>query len=218
MEFFMEQDSEKIDRKPASAIDWREVRQRLELAAERLHRGITPEKEKEILKARAQSLARETGRDETRAERLEVLEFLLASERYAIEISHVRETIPLKRFTPVPCAPPFVLGLINVRGRILSVIDLKKFFDLPEKGLTDLNKVIILNDGGMEFGILADVVNGVREIPLADLQPSLPTLTGIRQEYLKGVTGERLVVLDGARLLGDRKIIVHEETGDEGTV
>ncbi len=201
--------------KEASAIDWGEVRKRLDTAAERLNRGITQEKEKEVLKARARSLARETDREMTHDECLEILEFLLASERYGIEISRVRETMPLKQFTPVPCTPPFVLGLINVRGRILSVIDIKKFFDLPEKGITDLNKIIILHDEGMEFGILADAVNGVRTIPLADLQPSLPTLTGIRQEYLKGVTEERLVVLDAAKLLGDNKIIVNEEIGDQ---
>lgn len=48
---------------------------------------------------------------------------------------YVREIYPLKEFTPIPCTPPFVLGIINVRGQILSVIDIKKFFDLPEKGL-----------------------------------------------------------------------------------
>ncbi len=214
----MEQGRRKAGGKRKPAIDWGEIRQRLDTAAERLNRSITPEKEKEILKARARSLARETGREETHVECLEILEFFLASERYGIEISRVRETIPLKQFTPVPCVPPFVLGLINVRGRILSVIDMKKFFDLPEKGLTDLNKIIILHDGDMEFGILADAITGVRKIPLAQLQPSLPTLTGIRREYLMGVTEERMVVLDAAKLLGDKNIIVNDETGEQAPV
>src|SRR6266702_185259 len=177
-------------------------------------RELTAAEEKRILKARAQALAREPRQEETAGGSLEVLEFLLAYERYGIEMSWVRETLPLRDLTPVPCTPPFVLGLINVRGQIMSVIDIKRFFDLPEKGLTDLNKVIIVHDGGMEFGILADAVCGVRTIPLVQLQPSLPTLTGVREEYLKGVTRERTVVLDGRKLLGDRKIIVHEEIGD----
>jgi purine-binding chemotaxis protein CheW len=63
----------------------------------------------------------------------------------------------------------------------------------------------------MEFGILADVVLGVRRIPLTDIQPSLPTLTGIREDYLKGVTGEQVVILDAEKLLSDKKITVHEE-------
>ena len=139
------------------------------------------------------------------------MEFLLAYEKYGIESSYVREVYSLKELTPLPCTPLFVLGIINVRGQILSVIDIKKFFDLPEKGLADLNKVIILHSDSMEFGILADVMLGVRNVLLSELQPSLPTLTGIRQEYLKGITAERVVILDAEKLLSDKQIIIHEE-------
>ena len=97
-----------------------------------------------------------------------------------------------------------------MRGKALSVIDLKKFFDLPEKGLGDLNKVIVLSSAAMEFGVLADVIVGIKKIRLSDLQPSLPTLTGIRKDYLKGVTGDRLVVLDAGKILSDKKIVVNE--------
>jgi purine-binding chemotaxis protein CheW len=200
-------------RKKPRAIDWQEVRQRLGTAGDILRHGLTAEAEQDILRARARALAREPLREDAATERIEVLQFLLAYETYGIEMAYVRETRPLRDLTPVPCTPPFVLGLINVRGQIMSVIDLKKFFDLPEKGLTDLNKVIIVSDDKMEFGILADNVLGVRSLPLAELQPALPTLTGVREEYLKGVTRERTVILDGKKLLGDRKIVIHEETG-----
>ena len=63
----------------------------------------------------------------------------------------------------------------------------------------------------MDLGILADDVGGVRSVPVSQLQAALPTLSGIGQEYLRGVTGDRLVVLDAARILGDPKIIVAEE-------
>ena len=101
--------------------------------------------------------------------------------------------------------------MVNVRGEIVSVIDLKKFFDLPEKGLTDLNKVVIVHDDEMTFGILADEILGVRLVPGDAIQPSLPTLTGIRGEYLKGITGERTIILDGNRILTDRRLIVNDE-------
>ena len=91
------------------------------------------------------------------------------------------------------------------------MIDLKKFFDLPEQGITDLHRILLVQTADMEFGLLADTIAGVRKIPLAAIQPSLPTLTGIRAEYLRGVTADRLVILDAAALLGDRRIIVHEE-------
>lgn len=169
------------------------------------------EEAKNILRARARELAREARTEKTAQGSIEIVEFLLAYETYGIESSYVREIYPLKELTPVPCTPPFVLGIVNVRGQILSVIDIKKFFDLPEKGLTDLNKVIILHNGKMEFGILADVVLGVRTIPIDEIQPSLPTLTGIRAGYLRGVTKQRLVVLDVEKLLSDEKMIVNEE-------
>jgi len=201
-------------------IDWTDIRSRIESARLSLAQGRqpTPEEKKKILKKRAQALAQEPKKEEVE-EYIEVVEFLLSYEKYAIESSYVREIYPLKELTPLPCTPPFVLGIINVHGQIISVIDIKKFFELPEKGLSDLNKVIILHSGrpvlsrveGMEFGILADVILGVRQIPHTDIQPSLPTLTGIREDYLKGVTGEQVVILDAEKLLSDKKITVHEE-------
>lgn len=169
-----------------------------------------PEKWQAILKARAQALAQVPEQDET-TECIEIVAFLLAYETYGIETRHVREVYPLKDLTPVPCTPPFVAGIVNVRGQVLSVVDLKKFFELPERGLTDLNKVIVLSDGLMEFGVLADAIVDVRHVPLGKIQPGLPTLTGIREDYLRGVTAERLVILDAARLLADSGIVVHEE-------
>ena len=203
--------NEPVSRK--KAIDWREVRQRLESAHAAIERGLAPDAEqtRRILKARAQALAREPGKTEASAECLEVVEFLLAHETYAIESRHVREIFPLENLTPLPGTPVFVLGIINIRGEILSVIDIKKFFELPDKGLTDLNKVIVLQSETMRFGVLADAVLGVLRIPVAEIQPSLPTLTGIREQYLKGVTSERTIVLDAEKLLGDEKIVVQEQ-------
>ncbi len=89
------------------------------------------------------------------------MKFLLTHENYGIESVYVREVHPLKELTPLPCTPSFVLGIINVRGQILSVIDLKKFFDLPAQEPTSLNKVIIFHNNRIEFGILADAVIGV---------------------------------------------------------
>lgn len=142
---------------------------------------------------------------------LELLEFRLARERYALESRHVQEVHPLRELTQLPGTPDFLLGIVNLRSRILPVLDLKKFFGLPEQGLTDLHRIILVRGNGLELGLLADVVVGVRSVPAQALQSSLPTLSGIRAEYLKGVTDERLVVLDLERILADPKIVVHEE-------
>lgn len=193
-------------------IDWSAIHRRLEAINTSIIRGFSPSPEdrKRILRARADLLARQPGKEQA-GDTLEVVEFMLANERYGIESGYVREVCPLKDYTPLPCTPPFVLGLVNVRGQIISVIDIKKFFELPEKAITDFNKVIIIHDYTMQFGILADSILGVQEIAVRDIQPPLPTLTGIREEYLRGVTGERTVILDAGKLLADKKIIVHEE-------
>ena len=192
---------------------WNEFQKRIAVFQEAVERGFEPSQEEKnkILKSRAESLAKEEKRDEEDAVYLDVVEFLLAHEKYAFELTYIREVYPLKELTPLPGTPPFVLGIINYRGQILSIIDLKKFFDLPERGLTDLNRVIILNSEDMEFGILADEIIGTRSVPMKTIQPSLPTLTGIRAEYLKGVTGDRVVILDGEKILSDIKILVHED-------
>jgi purine-binding chemotaxis protein CheW len=204
--------------KNSKAIDWSEVKQRLEtarIAIEHIWAPTTAETKK-VLEERARALAREPARAEAADEWIEVVEFTLAHERYAVASEYVREVYPLEDLTPLPCTPSFVLGIVNLRGEILSVIDIKKFFDLPEKGLTDLNKVIVLESAGaqsgdMVFGIVADAINGVRRIRRADIQPSLPTLTGIREDYLQGVSEGRVVVLDAGKILNDEKLVVNEQ-------
>jgi purine-binding chemotaxis protein CheW len=165
-----------------------------------------------LLRERALALARPPSNGTVAPEgRLELLEFRLASERYAIESRFVQEVHPLRDLTPLPGTPPFVPGIVNVRGQILPVYDLKKFFDLPEPGLTDLHRVIHVQGHDMELGLLADIVVSIRVIAANSLQASLPTLTGIRAEYLKGITDDRVVVLDLDRVLSDPKIVVHDE-------
>ena len=195
-------------RRAGAAIDWREVRQRIEAARLAVAGASAPDAG--ILRERARALAREAVEADS-GDAHEWVEFLLAQETYALESRHVREVHPLEELTPLPCTPDFVLGIVNLRGEILSVIDLKKFFGLPEKGLTDLNKIIVLESANMRFGILADVILGVRRIPSAEIQPSLPTLTGIREKYLQGVSRERTVLLDAQKLLADRNIVVNEQ-------
>ena len=164
-----------------------------------------------ILRARARALSR-APQPAARADALlELLEFRLADEAYAVETCHVAGVVPLKDLTPVPCTPPFIAGIVNVRGRLTPVIDIKKFFGLPEKGLTDLHRIVLVQDDDLEFGLLADVVVGVRSIAADTLKPVLPTLTGIAAEYVKGLTAERLILLDLARMMSDPRIIVNEE-------
>ncbi|MBI4595678.1 MAG: purine-binding chemotaxis protein CheW [Candidatus Tectomicrobia bacterium] len=199
------------ERKKEKYIDWVEVYRRLEAAKEALEKGWSPgeAEKKRKLKARAKALALEPEKGQP-GEQIEVVEFILSNERYGLESLYVREVYPLKEYTPVPCTPPFVLGIINVRGEIFSIIDIRKFFDLPEEGLGDLNRVILLSSGDMEFGVLVDAIAGVSKVPLAGLQPPPPTFTGLRREYLRGITLDRIAILDAGKMLSDKRIIVNE--------
>ncbi len=180
----------------------------------RASRELTAEEKKQILRERAKRLAQQRESEQTDEAYIHVIEFLLAHERYAAEVAYVHEVYPLKDLTPVPCTPPFVLGIINVRGQVISVLDVRGFFDLPKREITDLFRVIIVKNHDVECGILADEVVGERRIPLDQLQRQLTGLRGIREEYIKGVTTDRSVVIDIEKLLADENVIVHQEVGD----
>ncbi len=168
-----------------------------------------PSDKESILQERARALAQE--RVETPpGQQIDIVEFRLARERYAVEALYVREVYSLKEYTPIPCTPSHVLGVFNLRGEIISLIDIRKFFDLPEKGLGDLNCVIILASGDIECGVLADVIVGARSIRLEDVQPPPQTLAGLRQEYIKGISPDRTAILDVARILSDERIMVND--------
>lgn len=193
-----------------TTVDWREVHRRLEAAQTAVERGwvLSAAVKEKILRERALAAGRVREEETKPDEAIEIVEFQLSSERYGVESSYVREVYPLKELTPLPCTPSFLLGVVNVHGQIISVIDIRKFFDLPEEGLTDINNIVIVGNNRMMLAILTDAITGMRSIPLQDIQPSLPTLTGIRTEYLKGVTGERLVILDAQKILSLRDIAI----------
>ena len=164
-----------------------------------------------ILKKRAIAIAAEPEKVRAASAITEIIEFTLATECYGIESSFVREVYPLKDFTPLPGVPSFILGIVNVRGQILPLVDLKKFFNLPENGLGQLNKVIILQNKLMEFGILADEIIGTKVIYNEDILSVPNNITGIGEKYIKGVTKERLILLSAENLLADKNIVVNEE-------
>jgi purine-binding chemotaxis protein CheW len=196
-------------------IDWSEIHKRVETVREALEQSASPSPQeiRTILKARARALAREPAQVASLQKVLNIIKFHLGTETYGIESAFVREVYPLKDYTPLPGVPPFVLGILNVRGQILSIIDLKKCFGMPEKGLGQLNKLIILHSEQMEFGILADEILGTASIVLNSIQAAPPTVSGMGAEYLHGITAEGVIILDAEKILSDEKIVVHQEVG-----
>ena len=208
----MKRDKREGSREPGG-IDWpqRLRRQQEASAASPEGRALNPEETRAILKERARLLAAPVEVAADAGTRLDCLEFLLSGESYAVEMSYITQTLPLADFTPLFCTPGFVLGITNLRGRIISIVDLRRFFELPEVGLSDLNRVIVVSNGTMEFGILADSVTGMVSLHLGELLPPPGALAGLREEFLAGVTAGRLALLDIGKILSDPRIVVHEE-------
>ncbi len=194
-----------------TTADFDEIRRSLDAAKAALAESAVPADDARVLDERARKLAGEAADEEAPGDLIEVVEFALAGEHYALALAGVREVCGLKDYTPVPCTPDFVLGIINLRGEIHTIIDLKRFFDLPECGITELNKVLILDGDGLRLGILADAILGVRSVRRAEVAAPPATVAGLRSDYLLGVTGGRLIVLDAAKILGDPRIVVNEQ-------
>jgi purine-binding chemotaxis protein CheW len=190
-------------------FNWQQIHQRVNAALAKVEQGYdhSPAEVERILKDRARALALQTVITDTQ-ECLELLEFELADDRYAVETRCTREVYPLDNLTPLPCTPEFVTGIVNIRGEIISVIDIKRFFGITKKGISHLNKVIVLESDTMTFGILADDIIGVRHVSTLELQSSRQGPTGIDGSYLQGITNTGLAILNAEALLEDKNIVV----------
>jgi purine-binding chemotaxis protein CheW len=198
-------------------IDWTRVRERLDAARGRSEAlfEISPERSRAILEERARKLACAPEAVDL-GESHEVLAFALGPERYFIEMKYLREVVRFVDYTPVPGTPDFVVGVTNLRGEVVCVVDLRKFFGLPVRGLTDLSRAIALGVEVTEFAILADRVFDVGTMRARDILRS-PESSGVGHDYLLGVTREAAIVLDGAALLRDPRLTIeHGESLNAG--
>lgn len=173
---------------------------------------MTDEETKSILKERAKNLAREPKANEFNQQSLEIVEFKIEKERYGIETQYIEKVHHLEYLTPIPGLPAFMIGIINVHGQIIPVLDIKVFFNIQNNGLSDLSKAIIVRYQQSIIGILADEIFGVIKISNNEIQTNLPSLTGIRADYLKGITLSQTVILDPVKLALDKRIIIDDGT------
>jgi purine-binding chemotaxis protein CheW len=196
-------------------IPWEDVYRRLGEARLQVQETLqpSPERRRTILKDRARELAKPVRKMNGDGKRTTVVEFDLAREHYAVESTYVREVIPLREFTPIPGTPAFILGIIAVHGRIVSLMDLRRCLGLPPTGIINGSRAILLADDHMEFAILADRVMGLRSLRGDSLQPSITTITGAGAEYLLGVAADGLIVFDGRKILADPRLVVR--SGEE---
>jgi purine-binding chemotaxis protein CheW len=189
-------------------LDWEKIKYRLREADGALFRKQSASGIRSILKKRAESFAA-VQKDGRESEGVQAVVFTLAAERFAFESAYLKEVCPASEIVPVPCTPSFVLGIMSLRGEVISIIDLRKFFELPDRGISDMNRLLVLSSASMSFGVLADTVEGVKVIETGGLK-KLPTLSGVREDYLAGVSPCGITLLDAGKLLADSSIIVYD--------
>jgi purine-binding chemotaxis protein CheW len=172
---------------------------------------LSQEQKQKILQDRARQLAVIPEHQLDISNCIDITRFELHGENYAFESRYIREIVPVNHVTPLPCVPDFVAGIMNLRGRILSLLYLDKLLGLSTVRPKTLPQVIILSNETMEFGVLVEKINGVAQLPLTRIQDSLPTLSDNAQRYLRGLTTDHQILLDAHLLLNDPALCVDEK-------
>jgi len=165
---------------------------------------------KAILRKRAEAISRPFTIKVQEHKTLEVLEFGLSDEVYAIETRYIKEVIDLEGVVELPSVPSFVMGIFNHRGSIVSVIDLRVIFNIARKQAEGTTKVIVLSSEDMEFAIYADSIGMVRTIAESAVNNNVPSLASFPEGYTKGLIEDRIVLLDGGAIIKDKNLVVYE--------
>lgn len=127
----------------------------------------------------------------------QIVVFDLADEQYGIDIASVESIIEMQPVTAIPRAPAFIEGVINLRGVVLPVIDLRKRFDLPAQEPTKKTRIIIVETDGLAVGMVVDAVTEVLRIPEDTVEPLSPLMASVDSAFIEGVAklDERLIIL-----------------------
>jgi len=146
---------------------------------------------------------------------IQLVVFQLGEEEYGIDVSQVKEIIKMRRVTKVPRSPKFVEGVINLRGQLTTVMDLRKRFNIGAGDMDDNTRIVVAEVKNNPIGIIVDSVSAVLKVPEKDIDQTPSAIAAeIDAEFLKGVgkVGERLIILlDLARVLTQGEI-EHIET------
>jgi len=197
-----------------SQIDWQALGKRLVEASVATQEALqpSPERARRILNERAVNLARPSADPHSVRRTTIVITFALDGERYGLDTRCVREVRRSGEFTPLPAVPDFLVGVINLRGEILPLIDIRRFLELPSKGPAAPSHIIICGDARAEFGIVADTMHDVSPVAIDELVANPISHSERSRDCVLGITPNATVVLNGFALLMDRRLFVGETT------
>ena len=153
-------------------------------------------------------------------EQQQYLTFLLADEMFAIGILSIREIIEYGVVTDVPMTPPFIRGVLNLRGAVVPVIDLALRFGRPAQENTKRTCIVIVEieaaNGSQQMGVVVDAVSEVLEIPASEIEPPPEFGARIRNDFIKGmgkIDGKFVIVLDLNRVMSIEEVAVVAKLG-----
>jgi len=126
------------------------------------------------------------GREEPKEESLQFIVFRVAREWYGVDITKVKEVIKTDRITYLPSSPEHIAGIVNLRGNILSVMDLRVILRLDHEAPGERKKIIAIESGFLETGFLVDEVVDSIEVPVRKIEPPLLTIPSEGEKYIEG--------------------------------
>lgn len=128
---------------------------------------------------------------------VQIVSFRLSNEEYGVDISQVQEIIRMVEITHVPRAPRFMEGVINLRGQLIPIIDLRTRFGMPRTEQTKSTRIVVTEIGAKRVGMVVDSVSEVLNIPMEHVEDAPDMIAGVGTEYIQGVgkVNERLVIL-----------------------
>ena len=132
--------------------------------------------------------------------------FFLSQEKYGINVMSVQEVLRVSEIAPVPGAPDYVLGIINLRGNVVTVIDTRQRFGLESKEMDDSSRIVIVESGDQVVGILVDSVAEVIDLQLSEIESAPNVGTEDSSRFIQGVASqndELLIIIDLNKLLSD---------------
>lgn len=135
--------------------------------------------------------------DRTVQDQAQLVVFQLASEYYAVDIHQVREIIRVPDITRVPRTPDFVEGVINLRGSVIPIIDLRKRFGMEAGEADDEQRIVVVELEDKTLGVIVDAVTEVLRIDQGNIEPPSPYIVSLDTQYITGIArlDERLVIL-----------------------
>lgn len=172
--------------------------------------AYSDERREAVLRSRARSLAAPAEDVDTAPAGEAMVLFVIAQERYALPMRCVREVSLVPELTRVPGVPAYFVGVCHHRGEIVAVVDLHELFRLAPEPSSPAARLLFIGEDHVEMALRVDTVQGQAQIDIHSLQ-DVHHPDSVTRDYVRGVTADAVIVLDGAALLDDPRLYVEEE-------